>query len=628
MARRGMSLSFASIACVRCGATRLMTHPCPECGLPPRRHETQPDLERRRKILRDFLAADVPLAPVSDDLGDAIASISKIIADISRALSHAARSGRDANELVKAFANLDCQVAHWSQRHPRPHTNRARNFGRSLSLLRQGYAVFTEGLGAETILLAQDLQTRGQALIDAAAEEIAKLNENLEIERLFTGPAAFSEIGQSARVAAGGDEMLATLDERLRQMTGESTAPSQPGIGLNLLVLRHLMLVLFDLEQALEVAAVAERHMGHLAPICSSPKWQARHGVVTAQFSTAAFRLSTIDESNDLEAATAALHLVMQCRDGVIRHCLATMFASEVADYERLHREGAGKLIKRAAQGWPALFLEENLSEAIRHAAAHFDYDIVDDHFITHGARGEEVRLSIDEFLDAALGYFQTAVSLVMALIRATAAQGIELELSRHTPERDLFGVMSLMLGFLGFSDTTVERAGTVLHVAAVGDPQQMSTAGAGIAAITPADLTDVQACIKSSIGDTHLWEAPLQQFREYARRPPSPIEVDDVLALARVVSTIRIDGEPVWDGDTWGGVAVSIFNGTSDMPVVERVRRFKEVRDLTLAAGLAEVAGGLTAILEALRQGRGNDADLPEPFKRQPQSVSRLGLD
>lgn len=610
-----MSLSFVTIECDRCAATRLMTQPCPECGLPARRHETQPDLERRRRILREFLAADIPVRPVSDDLTDAIASISKIMAEIQGSLSRAARSRRDAHEVVQAFAKMDAQVAHWSRRHPRPDTNRARSFGRSLSLLRQGYGVFAEALGAETMLLAQDLQTQGQELIDAATDEIGKLNEIGEVERLLAGPAAFSQIGESARVAAGGGEMLATLDERLRQMTGGSADPAQMGIGLNLLLLRHLMLVLFDLEQALEVADAAEEHMGLLQPVCNSPRWQARHGVVTAQFSTVAFNLSTLDECNDLEAVTAALHLVMQCRDGIIRHCLATMFATDDADYERLHGQGAGKLIKSAVQRWPGLFLEENLSEPVRHAAAHFDYDIVDDHFITRGSLGEDVPFHIGEFLDAVLGYFQTAVSLVMALTRATATQGIELELSRHTPERDLLGVMSVMLGFLGFSDTTIERADTVLRVAATGDPQQMSTAAAAIAAVAPVDLTHAQATINSSSGDTHSWEAPLQPFRDYASRPPSASEVDDLLALARVVSTIRIDGGSVWDGDRWGGVAMLIFNGTKAMPVVERVRRFREVRDLTSAAGLTEVAGGLTVILEGLRQGRGNNGEFPDPF-------------
>ena len=600
-----------------------MTQPCPECGLRPRPHETQPALERRRKILNELLSTEVELPSVTDSLDEAVGSISSLISGVQRALAQAARGGRSAHGLVQAFANLDAQVAHWSQRHPRPATNRARSLGRSLLLLREGLGVFAEALAADTMLEAQELERRGQDLIDAAADEIDKLRQINDAERLLSGPAAYSQIGESARTLAGGEEGLATLDARLRQMEGSGTDPSQMGIGLNLHLLRHLMLVLFDLEQALEVADVAETRMGDLATICSLPQWQARHGVVTAQFSTAAFNLSTIDENNDLEAASAALNLVMQCRDGVIRHCLATMLAKDGPDFEMLSRQKAGGLIQRAAKECPELRLDENLSPTIRHAAAHYDYDVTDEHFITHSPSGNEERLALDEFLDAVLGYFQTSMSLLMALIRTTASQGVEMELSRHTPERDLFGVMSLLMGFIGFADASARRDGTVLRIAACGDATHLATAVAGITVVAPSDLTQVEAQISSSTGETSTWDAPLEAFRAYAQRPLSAYEVDETIALARVMSRVRIDGRPFWDGDTWAGIAMLVFNSTKDLPLRERVVRFKEIRDLAVTDGSTEIAGTLTSILEALRQGGGSEAMLSNPFTR-PTSYGR----
>ena len=392
---RGISLSFATIACDRCSATRLMTQPCTECGLEPRRHETQPDLVRRRKVLSAFLTSEVEPTPVTDSLDEAISKVSLLIADIQRALANVGRGSRSARGITDAFARLDAQAEHWMRRHLRPSTNRARGLGRSLALLRQGLGVFAEALGAETMLAAQEMQVRGQALIDAAAEEIGKLREIGDAESLLAGPSAYSQIGENARAVAGGDETLATLDERLRQMAGSGTDPSQMGIGLNLHLLRHLMLILFDLEEAVEVADAAEARMGDLTVVCTAPSWQARHGVVTAQFSTAAFNLSTIEEDNDLEAAGAALQMVMQCRDGVIRHCLATMLSSTASEYDQLSAKGAGHLIKRAARDVSELRLDENLSEVVRHAAAHFDYDVSDTHFVTHTRTGDEELLNV-----------------------------------------------------------------------------------------------------------------------------------------------------------------------------------------------------------------------------------------
>nr|WP_300053567.1 hypothetical protein [uncultured Nocardioides sp.] len=618
---RGITLSFATITCDRCRATRLLTQACPECGLRPRRHETQPDLERRRKVLAAFKNAKVEPPLVTDSLEEAMAKVPSLIDDILRELGKVGAASRSPQGVTHAFARLDAQVQYWAQRHPRPSTNRARQFGYSLKLLRDGIGVFAEALGAESLLAAQALQVQGQALLDAAGEEIGKLQEIGIAESLLSGPAAYAQIGENARAVAGGDERLALLDERLREMSGGTTDASQMGIGLNLLVLRHLTLVLFDLSETMEVARAAEARMGDLTAVCSSANWQARHGVVTAQLSIAAFNLSSIDEDNDLEAASAALQIVMQCRDGVIRHCLATMFAGTAADYDRLSAKSAGYLIKRATQDCADLRLNENLSEVLRHAAAHYDYDVTETHLVTRTSSGEEA-LTIDEFIDSVLGYLQTAVSLLMALIRTTARQGIQFDLSRHTPERDIFGCMVMLLGLLGFTDASIEKDGPVLRVTGNGDVNQLATAVAGMVAVAPANLHRVEGVITSpERSQPHLWEAPLDAFRAYASRPVLGSDLDEMLALVRVTASVRVDGEPVWDHNKWAAMAMHVFNETKGMSTRERVVRFKQIRDHTADNGFSDVASALTTILEGVRQGRDSEP-LPASALMRPTSI------
>lgn len=559
---------------------------------------------------------------MTDGLDEAMSKVSLLIADVLRELAKVGSGSRRAQGITHAFSRLDAQVTHWAQRHPRPSTNRARVFGYSLKLLRDGLGVFAEALGADSMLAAQEMQARGQALIDAAAKEIGKLQEIGITESLLTGPAAYSQIGENARSVAGGDEQLAILDQRLREMSGGATDSSQMGIGLNLLLLRHLTLVLFDLDETMQVAGSAEARMGDLTTVCSSPTWQARHGVVTAQFSTAAFNLSNINEDNDLEAAGAALQIVMQCRDGVIRHCLATMFAASASDYERLSAKSAGCLIKRAVQECADLRLDENLSEVLRHAAAHYDYDVTESHFVTRSSSDEAELVTVDEFIDQVLGYLQTAVSLLMAVVRTTARQGIELDLSRHTPERDIFGCMVMLLGLLGYSSASVEKDGSVLRIVADGDVERLATAVAGIAAIAPAHLTRVEGVITSpGRSQAQVWEAPLEAFHAYANRPASESDLDGMIALARLTACVRVDGEPVWDGDKWAAMAMHVFNETTDMPVRERVVRFKEIRDHTAVNGFSDIARALTTILEAMRQGRESEPMPTSPFMR-PTSI------
>ena len=614
-----ISLRFSKISCDRCGGERLMTEACPDCGLRPRPHEVQPDLDRRRRILAEF-EATAPSEPgmVPTDLDSATNEVPELMERVTRALAAAARGGHSARDIVEAFARLDARVAYWSRRHPRPETNRARSLGRSLHLLREGLGVFATALSASNMVEAQARESEGQRLIDAAVAEIATLREIDQSEELLGAPNAFGLIGASARQAGGGDVALAKLDERLRQLAGRSEDPSSLGLGLNLHVFRHIMLVALDLDECLEVARFAENLIGDLSAVCNDPRWQARQGVVTAQFSTAAFNLSRIDEANDLEAAAAALQLVMQCRDGVVRHCLATMAATDAGDFETLTLRGSGAVIKSAARQYPELRLDENLSQLLRHAGAHYDYDIVDDHFVTRDSAGADVSLTVEEFLDQVLGYLQTSVSLLLAVTAAIATQGLDLEVSRHTPERDLLAVMTMLVGFTGFVEPSVTRQGEVLRIAAQGDAGILAVAVAGIAAIAPDNVHEVFARVTETDGSIRTWQAPIGPFHDYLQRPEGGSAVEETIALSRVMSVVRLDSEPLWDADTWSAISMQALSAVTDLPFRERVQLITELRDLARTNGQAEVAETLTHVLQVIRQGSTDAVAVPSAFVRQ----------
>ena len=180
---------------------------------------------------------------------------------------------------------------------------------------------------------------------------------------------------------------------------------------------------------------------------------------------------------------------------------------------------------------------------------------------------------------------------------------------------------MAVLLGLIGFMDVSVTKDGTELRIAAGGDVTQLATAVAGIAAVAPPYLTRITGVITSKTGRTQRWEAPLEAFRDYAERPTSAYEIDEMIALVRVTSRVRVDSEPVWDGDKWAGVAMLVFNETEGLPLRDRVVRFKEIRDHALANGFVDIASALTTILESLRQGDGPEALPSTPFTR-PTSI------
>jgi hypothetical protein len=615
---RGATITFATIECDRCGGIRILTQPCADCGRLPRSHETQPKLERRRKVLADFRASsfETPIV-VATEFDDALEELAGLHRRVTDALADIARGGTSPDALIEGFGQFDARVAHWARRQPRPYTNRGRGLGKALALWREGLGVYATAFEAPTVLAAQECEREGQRLIDAARDEIDGLREITESEALLEAPDGFGGIGAAARALAGGDAALDELDARLQAIGGREKDSSATGLGLQLHLFRQIMLALLDLEECLDVERIAERQFGNLALIAADTKWQARTGVVTAQFSSAAFNLSNIDGASDLEAASMALHLVMQCRDGVIRHCLATLLAENASDFHKLERKGTGFVLKRSAQLYPGLRLNENLSPILRHAGAHFDYDIDGTDFITHTGSGEEIRLTFAEFMDAFLGYVQTSISLLMALLAATAVQAIDLEISRHTPERDLLGIMAMMAGFLGFEDATVVRDGETLVITATGDAQQLATAVAGMATFAPEPFTSVVGMIAQDDGTIRTWQAPLSAFRDYLGRPTGLSEIDNHMAIARLMSTVRIDSRPVWGEEIWLALGHVVVTRTGDLPLRERVGLVREVRSMAAVNEQIAVSDYLSGCLKELREGTSETAMQPSPFAR-----------
>ncbi len=307
----------------------------------------------------------------------------------------------------------------------------------------------------------------------------------------------------------------------------------------------------------------------------------------------------------------------MQCRDGVIRHCLATLLATNAAEFHALTRRGAGHVIKRAAQKYPELRLDENLSEALRHAGAHYDYDVDGDCFITHDNSGNEVRLVLEHFVDQVLGYLQTGVALMMALMTSTSAQGIALEMSKHTPERDLLSSITALLGFTGLLEPVASWDDELLSITATGDTANLTNTAVGIAGIAPARISRLSAQVTGQDGVVGTWVAQLDPFRQCLQRPPGLSDMDEMLALARVVSAVRLDSESIWNTDMWAGIALHLVGATSEENLRTRVLRAKEIRDIARSAGDEDAADSITRILEAIRQGSDTNVRLPAALTR-----------
>ena len=540
---------------------------------------------------------------------------------VQHALARVAKAGNSAEPLLSAFKRLDGLVATWSQPVPRPERNRGRAIGRSIARLSDGLGLFVEALTAPTMLVAQELERRGQDLIDQGACELANLDEINRFERiseLKTAPEMFGALGLDARGGARADDAsIETIDDRLLRAYG-LTAAETPAFGLQRHALRYVMVTCLDAEQCEAIAMAMESQL-LAAPfteeLVKSPAWQNEYARVISLLSAALYAAGQSD-TTDLETISAWMDVVVKCRDGIIRHCLATLDATSVEEFRKRIRASAGGLIKDCAQRYPALGLNEGLSATIRNAAAHLDYDVNEAGCVVTGDKA----LAPEKFLDQVLSYLEVAVSLTLGCATVLARLGVDIASSRHLSRRDLDAALHVVLGVFGLSRPTITHGGGALRIEAEGSDVHWMTLAAALSGFMEGTVEVVQATLRNESGKRTLYQAELSAYRTFTSRTVStdPGFAQLVTDFAHLVSATTVDGASFWSGDQWAGASLEIVKEQLGDTLAAHVRRIRRFRGYAEKAGMAEVAANCTAILAAVRQtAPGPQAAAPEAFRR-----------
>ena len=359
--------------------------------------------------------------------------------------------------------------------------------------------------------------------MDTGTEALSVLDEIRGYDTLgdLSSSEYFNAIGLAARPDVGRVGDLRSLDERLQTMHGRE-AIGAAGLGLQLHILRHLLVTSLDLEGCLQVADATEHLLvtsPSMAEVCRSVAWQKEHGRVTALLSASTFAMGSMNDGSDLEAVKHCMDLVIMSRDGVIRHSLATLTATSESHYIKLIHRKAGELIKKVAVQYPQLRLDENLPAALRHAAAHVDYDVDERGVITHPG-GREVVLNHEDFFDQILAYLEESVALMLGVTAALATEDMDITVKAHVAERDRIACIYLMLGILGVSNTNLTTDQSTFRIQGDGLTDGFMTIVAAITDLVSNDIDLVTAGLCSGDAVGCLCEADLEAYRAFTPLP------------------------------------------------------------------------------------------------------------
>lgn len=597
----GMSLKWSQKVCERCHADRVAQQPCPECGKKPAPHETQSDLDRRRRAATLFHAGRRAPTVETVSLDDVPGLADEANQAVQRALARVSRAGEDATDLITAFHQFDSLIATLEQPPLRPRVNEQRSMLRSLLRLGWGWDELLEALTAATPDVAQRLQLSAQSHLDAGVREFDEYLELSKVSDAFQnsgGAVALALLGLDAYGFAGGTQRFADIDAALRSWYGYADLGA--GFGAQVHLITTLAALYFDVarfQAVVETLTTRLEENPDLPAVLASAQWQEEYGRSAAVGGAAARALDETNGLPPLAVVDRLIGIVPRLRDGILRLGLATAQAS---DGDGLRRKLHGSVGALFAKADPALHLDETM-KLLRDGAAHQDFWVENDNVVvTH--KGVEHSYSPTEFLDKVLSVVEVALAFNLALLLALAKRGTQLDIVNHIGLEDFREIVSYLSGLIGLTTPNVQVEDSTVVVRASGAvPEPVPYFGA-ISAVAGRWASSALLIVDDPDGVTRV---SCTLTRYVALNVDGALQASDVLVgMASVAAVTTIDGRCIWGEDRWKSIAFAVYTEIEDVGVPETIGRLRRVRGYIHEVGLADAAEFCTELIKRVRLG------------------------
>lgn len=590
-------------------------------------HETQPDQERRAKLVKQVLNQRRPVSDAQPKLATFDDDYQKTADAFLSAFARASRwPGESCEQLLDAMQLIDELEAVWAQPLPRPYRNRGRLIGRGLTEIRSSFELFIEALGAPSMSDAEKLGLRGNTLLKKGEDIIDEAREINRLAALIGESTSFDFLtrwGSNTQPSEGEDQNICSIDRRLSAIY-RPEQESGGGLGLQWHLMRPFLLTSLDDERCEDIANEAESRLrAHplTMQIFNSKPWQTEQGRVTALLSGAIESAQSFSQNDgtDLETLGAWMDMVPRCRDGVIRHALSTMLANDQQDYIKKSRDKAGLIIKKASETFPQLSLNESLAPELRNASAHSGYDIDEQGQILLFGEDNSQVLTWEELIDKLLAYLEVAVGLLLGIMTALTQLGVDVDLTRRASWRDRKVIMGYLLGALGLENISLNMEEGTLRIEASGPDIDWLRTTAMLSPLFDDQIGKIEAFVRTNDLET-TFSAETADFRNFTATTENQ-HCGSVLEMAKAVAGSSLNGRSPWDNKTWAKVVALIMEEHPEDTLTSRVRRIQTIRSLVTKAGITEVSRYFQEILEAIRSGQ-PDASVGSAypsFARQP---------
>lgn len=579
-----MELSWVKLSCDRCGGERIAKRPCPECGARPAPHETQPELDRRRRILDELRTGRRPATPNARP-DDVSAATSAALDQVQAALAAVATEGQDASQLLKAFAVIDQLEADTSIPLLRPHLNTGRRMHQSFLKVREGLELFAESLGAPSLDRAQQSAASGQALIDKGLNELEPTRHDVMSEQVDAGVPLLEVLG-ATHADPTSSSAFPQLGERLAQVTGLP----EGDIGLQITIEGlDVAASSLDRERVLRLSSAAEKALASRQDVLDDPDLRddLLAAILQVETRTAALTKAIEADETDLTLASTALDLVTTLRERGLKVVVVPLLAAlGEMSLEDLRRKKTGAVLHLGERLIPELELS-GLDRTLRDGGAHEDFRIDQDLIVLD--RGN-LSLTAEELADRVLAVAEYFTGILRGVLVTMASTGRTLPEPNQLPPRLRLEVIRYLLSVQGVTEPTLQYEGDRATIQALGDVSSWPTLVAAITPLLPPSTTTLEATFRTHAGFTHHGRADLEAYRTFATRDPEeqPYCCSNLLACMPVFAATRLDGQNPLDDDGWLRAAVHLVSEhMQEESLLERLRRGRRARDLAVLAGV-----------------------------------------
>ena len=371
--RLKVPLSFRQTRCLKCGATRVVTQPCPDCEAAPRAGEADPSLQRRQRVAWRVLGEVDRPHEVDDDaatsrpleLDEIAGRLAGWPTRFLEALSLVGVPGGAEDELLALIAELRGVRSLVDRPIFRPWRSVCAAATATISQLEDVARAYLHAIAAPTPLDAQRFASEAQVLLDGAADPISELRaKQRRVSTIESAPPSEMPVAlvEAVSAEAGGASGLHGLQvveaagaDLSCRVTGAAAAPTGAGTAMYLAAL--VAEVSLDYPRFLRVSRrsweLFTTGSDSLRRLTSDPTWLAGHReslveLLELSITGAAMGAAAVTDRMRVDSLLQAVHRLIE---GPVQHGLATLLTSTKGrPYSKLSAGDAAALLRQAEQ--------------------------------------------------------------------------------------------------------------------------------------------------------------------------------------------------------------------------------------------------------------------------------------